>query len=472
MHLKNIKVRRTLITIAATILVITQMCGCAKAANNSIMDALTSGADITIKLQKPDYVVKQIGEPVELQYKRLDSQNEEYTAKFREEFDSIFGVKTVGFNEYNSLNGCMYINKNNEQDGNASLMDALRNKVFMEKYLANEYTHEKLEQPVDKLYADVDSETDNIVIAAINAYWNLTPDGIYEENAYFNGSKSLTRTEFNELIYRVHSPLDSKYDKTYEHANWLNKENGSLRDENINTSISRAEAIYTLMNLYFSTETRNVDATNSSLSDCKNAGTLLEDTMSKKKLSDALYTVDKDTEQMIIANGWQLGALSKMMRDTTGGVQVDIYKALVMANKLGIIEAETRYNEPLSKEEAIELIIRTIHAVNERDGYITESEYGDVSIFEKASKNEEITEEMEQPVIESDEDKIIDEENQLDNTEVTEEIEVDASENETDTEKIEVESSSLVESDDSTEDSNTDAEKTVEENKTETESSN
>lgn len=421
MRRRNTKVRKLLMIGAITILALTQMCGCAKAADNSIMDALTNGSDIEIKLQKPSYEVRVVGNFEELQYNRLDNQNSDYTAEFREKFNSIFGVEAVAFNEYQSINGCMYINKNGEQDGNTSLIDALRNKVFMEKYLANEYTHEKLAEITDALYADVDAETDNSVIAAINSYWNLTPDGVYEDNHYFNGSKSLTRKEFNELIYRVHSPLTNRYEDIYEYSSWLNKKDGSLREQNLNSPISRAEAIYTLMNMYFINETHSVDTTTSSLADCKNAGNLLEDTISSKKSSDALYTIDKETEQMIIVDGWQLGALSKMMRDTTGGVQVDIYKSLVMANKLGLIEAETRYNEPLSKEDAIEFIIKTIYAVNERDGYLTESEYGDVSIFEKASKNEEKQEIIIEDTIIDDEESLVEEtESEDNNTETVE----------------------------------------------------
>ena len=62
-----------------------------------------------------------------------------------------------------------------------------------------------------------------------------------------------------------------------------------------------------------------------------------------------------------------------MLEAGDGKVQSDLYKALVMAADLGIIDAnETRYDEPVSRSEAIDMLVKVGQALNEKEGYLNE----------------------------------------------------------------------------------------------------
>ena len=62
-----------------------------------------------------------------------------------------------------------------------------------------------------------------------------------------------------------------------------------------------------------------------------------------------------------------------MLEAGDGKVQSDLYKALVMAADLGIIDAnETRYDEPVSRSEAIDMMVKVGQALNEKEGYLNE----------------------------------------------------------------------------------------------------
>ena len=61
------------------------------------------------------------------------------------------------------------------------------------------------------------------------------------------------------------------------------------------------------------------------------------------------------------------------------GMQEELYKAMVVAKKLGLIEGnESRWDEPLNRAEAINLIIKVHLAKNEIYGYLTDVEYGEI----------------------------------------------------------------------------------------------
>ena len=386
---KFIKLKRAIIPVMTAVIIASQLSGCAVFNSNEMLDMINNGEDIVIELAIPDYEINVQGQQVKLTRVQLDSLKTYMENGFRDDFDKLFGITPLeAFGNVVSKQGCIYINRTGFQDGNTSFMDSLRNKIFMETFAENE---DKLGELGEVAYADVDADSYDAVIAALNAYYNLFAEAENGEDDYFNPTQSVTRGEFYSFVYRASngvvedlgvitniedavgiSALDDEnivYASQVESSAWLNSSNTGLRAGNYKQSISRAEAVYMLLNQFMSSDFRNfsVDGSGITLGDATDGGRFDGDTDKSWFSSNALV----DKEGNLVA-GYELGALSKMLTAGDGQVQSDLYKALVMAAKLGIIDAEeTRYNEPVSRSEAIDMFIKTMEALNESEGYLT-----------------------------------------------------------------------------------------------------
>lgn len=312
---------------------------------------------------------------VSLDWIQLD-QLKTYNQGFRQDFDTLFNINIVTENSINGKSGCLFVGEENKRDGNTTIADAIRNKVFMTKYYNNEATLKGIKELASTVYTDVESDSTNAVYAGLSAYYNL-----FGETSEFNASQTLTRGDYYSLVFRSENGVqDLKADTAFQTATgdtsdeslyasqvdeygWLNIDNSSLTKGNYNGSITRAEAVYTLMSKYFNSELSKIDTNKIKLDDAKNANDM---------------NVGSES-------GYQLKALTKMVEADNGKVHVDIYKALGLAESLGIIESETRWNEPVTKAEAVDLIIKTQVALNARDGYLTTVEYGEIDLNAKTS---------------------------------------------------------------------------------------
>ena len=394
------KIKKIILPVMAAVILTSQLAGCATMTSTEMMDMLNQGQDIEISIAVPNYEISSIGDIQEYTDIQLDRLQTYTAGGFRQAFDKLFGIEPVEFTNFSSKLGCIYVNKLGQQDGNTSFTDSLRNKVFMEKYFHTEGVQTELSKLAEQAYTDVDPDNADAYLASLNAYYNLFSDSLYEDDTYFNASQSVTRGDFYSFVYRAGNGVNdllktegdfknkvgtqdrnALYASQVDEYAWLNADNEGLRAENYKGSITRAEAVYMLMNLYFGDELKGVDVSSISLEDAKDGGDFLEDTDPDKKESNILYSVDRKTKEQTLAKGWQLGVLSKMLKDSEGNVHTDIYKALGLANEMGIIGTETRYNEPLCKAEAIDLFIKTIEALNERGGYLTDVEDGETSMY-------------------------------------------------------------------------------------------
>ena len=165
-----------------------------------------------------------------------------------------------------------------------------------------------------------------------------------EENQY------LTRAEAMSLLYRTISPdstpqVDTDFDKTvgdteynlyakeYKKEAYINVTDSSLDKSTYNSTMSRGEAIYLLMNRFYGEELDTYKADNVKLEDAKDKG--------------------EDTGRTRIEE------LSEMLNNPEAGVEHSMYKAIALAYEKGILDtAKTRWNEGITKEELIELIIK------------------------------------------------------------------------------------------------------------------
>lgn len=223
-------------------------------------------------------------------------------------------------------------------------------------------------------YADLEEDdTMTNYYMALNGYFNILPD---TEPAYANPESILTRAEFMSAMFRGETPVDDSlevnedfvsavgesqynlYAQAIAEDAYLNLLDSSLNEKTYNGTISRAEAVYLVMNHYFKDELANFDVSTveSSLEDVKDGG----------DIATAQGYVDK-----------QYGTsyeISYYLNNPDEGAPSDIYKALVLAEQKGLIDSETRADEALTKVEAIELLVNVYKQASATQGEIEEVE--------------------------------------------------------------------------------------------------
>lgn len=208
---------------------------------------------------------------------------------------------------------------------------------------------------LDTVYTDL-SDSD-YTPALFNAYFNLLPDSTPN---YFNGGDTLSRAEAMALVTRATTPVQSltaeddftsavegtDYDQYINYAaqqnasSYINTNDKSLTADNFKGAMSRAEFIYLIMDEVYGTDAvQGYDTTSSALKDCTNAG----------DLSAELKIAGSDRQ-----NGY---TLSHSLKNVDKGVTEELYKPLAMAVDKGIITPETRWNEGITKSEAIEIVV-------------------------------------------------------------------------------------------------------------------
>ncbi len=234
---------------------------------------------------------------------------------------------------------------------------------------------------LDTVYTDL-SDSD-YTPALFNAYFNLLPDSTPN---YFNGGDTLSRAEAMALVTRAVTPVQSltaedaftsavegtDYDQYINYAaqqnasSYINTNDKSLTADNFKGAMSRAEFIYLIMNEVYGTENvQAFDTSKSALKDCTNAG----------DLSAELKIAGSDRQ-----NGY---TLSHSLKNVDKGVTEELYKPLAMAVDKGIITPETRWNEGITKSEAIEIVVNAFSAYYDEQGYlVNNADKGSTQVLE------------------------------------------------------------------------------------------
>lgn len=318
-------------------------------------------SDETLDLiQKNDQIELEIAVPIdqeeqgtqsELSWMQLSYINT-YQDTLRTPMENILGITLD--KEWNMKRGMIYENNSGTIFQNNTLKGALQNSEFRAA-VDNDEIIAKLSDAAFETFIDLeeDEEMTNFYMA-INAYFNLLPA---TEEGYANPQSALRRAEFMSLVMRAETPykagLKAKEDFTAAVGNseyaayaqslaedsYLDLESKSLNEQTFNTSMSRAEAIYMLMNHYYADELESLDISKASLDDTKDGDDIAKaqgytgkDQAKAKELNYCISNPDK-------------------------GVPTDIYKALVFAEQKGLIDSETRYDEAITLEESIALLV-------------------------------------------------------------------------------------------------------------------
>lgn len=357
---KFMKVKRIVAPAVCVMLAVMQLTGCGVATSEELVNMLSSGEQIEINIELPENAEELKGTPVE--WKELSYLTDQ--EDLRKEIDNALGIIAYG----ESKNGVLYVNPETEEwEPNNTIEAVFKNKAYRE-VMKDEDVVEEISKAVLENYVDLDETSDGSVVqlAALNAYFNLFPAD--EETASFNGNDYLTRAQFMSGLAKAHLQAQdgatasaetveqvgdneySLYAELMSDSAYLDITSKSLNEKNVNGLITRAEVAYMIVNTYYADEFKSVDVTTkpSTYSDVKNAG----------DMAGEAETTGKD--QYKAAN------LSYMINNPSKGMDESLYKAMVVAYAHNIFgsETESRWSEPITKVEALQLLKRVYESAD------------------------------------------------------------------------------------------------------------
>lgn len=357
---KFMKVKRIVAPAVCVMLAVMQLTGCGVATSEELANMLSSGEQIEIDISLPENAKELHGTPVE--WKELSYLTDQ--EDLRKEIDNALGIIAYG----ESKNGVLYVNPETEEwEPNNTIEAVFKNKAYRE-VMKDEDVVEEISKAVLENYVDLDETSDGSIVqlAALNAYFNLFPAD--EETASFNGNDYLTRAQFMSGLAKAHLQAqdgatasaetveqvgDSEYSLYAElmsDSSYLDITSKSLNEKNVNGLITRAEVAYMIVNTYYADEFKSVDIATkpSTYSDVKNAG----------DMAGEAETTGKD--QYKAAN------LSYMINNPSKGMDESLYKAMVVAYAHNIFgsETESRWSEPITKVEALQLLKRVYESAD------------------------------------------------------------------------------------------------------------
>lgn len=334
------------------VIIASQLMGCAAASQSELLQMINQGDAIEIEIATPKN--QEQGEESALEWEQLALLTT--NPDLRKSWDDTLNITPTDAGK----NGVLYVNAEGNNEPNNTLRVALHNREFL-KYLDSESDTLKLAEAVQNNYVDMD--TDNAtkaVYMGINGYFNLLPDSTPN---YANPDSTLQRNEFMALVYRAETPVqDLELDPNFVEAvgssdyniyaqgvannSYLDLQSKSLNNLTANGTITRAEAIYLLVSRYFADDLAKVDIKGVTFSDAKDGGDIAGE---QKFIEDAK---EKDY--------WKSYELTYAIQNPDNGLPTDLYKALVVAKAKGLITSTTRWDEGLTRSEAIELLIATL----------------------------------------------------------------------------------------------------------------
>lgn len=401
--------KKIILPVMAAIILVSQLTGCAAVSSKEMVQMIDQGQTIVLEVNQPStYKINVQGvQKEDVTWIQLD-QLKTFNMGFRQGFDELFNVNTITDASQGTVGGkqgCLFVVNVDGQEmrsGNTTIEDAFRNKTFVTKYWNNAEVQTKLMELAEQAYTDVDRNSPYALEATLNAYFNLLNDA--ENPDSFNPTQSVSREAFYSMLFKstdgvrdlgYYPSTDSfasavggdteytMYAKQVADLGFLTVENKSLDGTNISNSISRAEAIYMLVQQNFPELFEQATDKSQAYSDAKSAGDLalkvgFKEQVTKERTNSETGKTEKYKE-VIEKDRWQAYTLAYMFKNPDKGLQSELYRALAVARQVGIIDgSESRWDEALSKSEAIDLIIATQLAKNSQYGYITEGEYATI----------------------------------------------------------------------------------------------
>ena len=345
---KFMKVKRIIIPTITLVLIASQLMGCAAASQDELLSMIDAGDSIEIEVAAPAFAEAEQGEESSLLWEQLALLST--NPAMRKAWDSTLGIT----NTDTGKNGMLYVGVDGKNENNNTLRVALHNREF-QKALENDSTVKKLAESAMENYTDLDTDEESkALLMGINGYFNILPDNI---PSYCNADSTVTRAEFMSAIMRAETAVSDEYeapksfsdsvgaseynDYAYvlEESSYLKTSNKSLNNQTYNGSISRSEAVYMVVNRYFSEDLQDVDVTKVTFEDAKDGGDIA---------TVQGYTgKDYSTNYEIVYS----------IQNPDKGLPTNLYKALAVAKEKGLIGNDTRWDEAITRSEVIELLV-------------------------------------------------------------------------------------------------------------------
>ena len=382
MSKKHMRIKRMTIMTLSLVMFVSTLAGCSVVSDQELMEMINAGESITIEYAVPDYESADLEDVPDFEWVELD-QLQTYNKGFRQTVDEVFNINIITEAGRNGKNGVLFVDDAGKRNGNAVLADAFNNKVFIEKYWVDAKVKEALAKAASEAYTDLPDTSHERVLATINAYYNLFPSEV-EDKAGLN--EYLTRGEYLSGLYRVFNGVQdglidaesvsakvggktshTRFLPSVEGISYLKTTNNSLDEKTYKGAISRIEGIYAIVRALSLNNNREGDANyqDKIFTDAKSGGDLTEKLGFAGKQRAESYT------------------LAYMLRNPDKGIQDELYRALVVAKEQGIITSnESRWDEPLTRGEALDMIVNGLIAKSSLSGYVVNQEYGEMKLTE------------------------------------------------------------------------------------------
>ena len=327
---KFMNVKRIVIPVMTLVIIASQLCTVSAATRNEMASMLGNGQQVEIEVAMPSEQSslkgQSIGNEGEMNWVPLA----EVTGHddIRNSIENHLSIKNKQGSLYTNIKGKNdYNNVFSVAMNNSAVEKALNtNKNFIANAACNSYTD-----------LDIDDE-EKCVNMALNAYFNLLPDGT-EANA----DASLTRAQFMAMVMRADTPVteiqtDTAFEKSVgqseynRYAQSVNKDSYlTLNNQLYNSSMTRAEAVYTIVSRYYADSLKNASSSASCYTDAKDGGA--------------------------VAKSDRASALNNSISNPDSGMDRELYKSLCVAKEKNLLtSARSRWDEAITKNEAIALL--------------------------------------------------------------------------------------------------------------------
>lgn len=345
-------IKRIVIPTITMVIIASQLMGCAAVSQSELLQMINQGDAIEIEVATP--INQEQGDETAISWEELASLST--NPDLRKSWDDILMITPTDTGK----NGVLYVNAEGNNEPNNTLRVALHNSEFI-KYLDSEADSLQLSNAVQGNYADLEeNDTARALYMGINGYFNLLPDA---NPNYANPDSTLQRNEFMAMVFRAETPVqDLTADSAFADAvgqsdyniyaqglaenSYLDTASKSLNNLTANGTITRAEALYLLVSRYFADDMASVDVKTATFNDAKDGG----DIASKQKF------IEDGTQK----DYWKSYELTYAIQNPDDGLPTDLYKALVVAKSKGLVGDVTRWDEALTKSEAIEFLVKTL----------------------------------------------------------------------------------------------------------------
>lgn len=352
---KFMKVKRIVIPTITMIIIASQLLGCAAVDQNEMLAMINNGDAIEIEVASPAFAEEQQGEESSLLWEQLALLTT--NPELRKDLDNTLGITVTDTGK----NGILYVNADGKNEPNNTLHVALHNREFA-KLFEDENSMLEIANTALNNYTDIEAdETEKAVNMAINGYFNLLPDATPK---FSNPDTTITRAEFMAMVMRATTPVsDITADSNFSTAvgshdlniyaqevadhSYLDLASKSLNNMTYNGTITRAEALYMLADMFYEGDFDTVDLSKFTFADAKDGGNIAED---QKFIEDA---TSKDY--------WKSYELTYAITNPDSGLPTSLYKSLAISfDKKILTSDETRWDEALTKSEAVEFIVNAL----------------------------------------------------------------------------------------------------------------